>query len=62
MISLLDIFLFALIFFFLIILLELLLGVDAEDVDDIAFVSFLVFVFATSFIFLIILWGKAIAF
>jgi hypothetical protein len=61
-ISLLDILLFAFLFFFFVILVELLVGMDAGDVDDIAFVSLLIFVLAISFIFLIVLWGDAIVF
>jgi len=60
--SLLDILLYAFMFFFLIILVELLVGRDAESDDDIAFVSLLIFVLAMTFIFLILLWGGAIKF
>jgi len=35
---------------------------DTDDIDDIAFVSLLVFVLAVAFIFIIVLWGYAIVF
>ncbi len=62
MTSLLDILLFAFMFFFLILLAELLVGMDSDDVEDIAFVSLFIFVLALAFIFLIVLWGGAIVF